>query len=109
MAVLTPTLSVALPVMVVTPQPGLPNLPVASPRLIADTTLSTPLVCCSMPRAWSSIPVDAVPHHSAACSMRAAGTPVMSDAHRGVISATAPAARSKSTVWASMKAWSSQS
>jgi hypothetical protein len=30
--------------MVVTPHPGLPNFPVASPRLMADSTLSTPLV-----------------------------------------------------------------
>ena len=69
------------PVIVVTPQPGLPNLPVASPRLIAASTFSVPLLCCSMPRACSSIPVAAVPHHSAACSMRAAGTPVIPAAH----------------------------
>ena len=37
------------PVIVDTPQPGLPNLPVARPRLMAASTLSTPLVCCSMP------------------------------------------------------------
>ena len=96
------------PVIVDTPQPGLPNLPVASPRLIADTTLSTPLVCCSMPRAWSNIPVADVPHNSAACWIRAAGTPVMPAAHAGVISATAAAASSKPTVWALMNSWSSQ-
>ena len=96
------------PVIVDTPQPGLPNLPVARPRLMAASTLSTPLVCCSMPRAWSSIPVAAVPHHSAACSMRAAGTPVISAAQPGVMSATAAAASSKPTVWASMNSWSSQ-
>ncbi len=44
-----------------TPQPGLPNLPVARPRLMHDSTFSTPLVWCSMPRACSSIPVAAVP------------------------------------------------
>ncbi len=97
------------PVIVDTPQPGLPNLPVARPRLMAASTLSTPLVCCSMPRAWSSIPVAAVPHHSAACSMRAAGTPVIPAAQPGVMSTTAAAASSKPAVWASMNSWSSRS
>ena len=55
------------------------------------------------------MPVADVPHRSAACSMRAAGTPVIAAAHAGVISATAAAASSKPTVWASMKSWSSQS
>ena len=41
--------------------------------------------------------------------MRAAGTPVIPAAHAGVISATAAAASSKPTVWASMNSWSSQS
>ena len=83
------------PVIVDTPQPGLPNLPVASPRLIAASTLSTPFVCCSMPRACNIIPVAEVPHISAASSILAAGTPVMPAAHAAVISATAAAASSK--------------
>ena len=97
------------PVMVVTPQPGLPYLPVASPRLMAAHTFSTPLDWCSSPRACSSIPVFAVPHHSAACSMRAAGTPVICSAQAGVWSRTASAAASKPVVWSRMKSWSSQS
>ena len=39
------------------------------------------------PHACKSIPVPDVPHHSAACSIRAAGTPVTSAAHCGVIEA----------------------
>ena len=70
---------------------------------MAPSTFSVPLLCCSMPRAWSSIPVAEVPHHSAASSMRAAGTPVTPAAHCGVMSSTAAVASSKPTVWASMK------
>ena len=81
----------------------------ASPRLMAPRTLSTPLVCCSMPRACRSIPVADVPHNSAASSIRAAGTPVISAAHAGVMSATAAAAWSKLMVCSSMNSWSSQS
>ena len=72
-------------------------------------TFSTPLLWCSSPRAWSSIPVSDVAHHSAACSMRPAGMPVMPSAHFGVWSATAAAASSNPVVWSRMKSWSSQS
>ena len=41
--------------------------------------------------------------------MRAAGSPQIEPAHAGVMSATAAAASSKPTVWASMNSWSSQS
>ena len=75
---------------------------------MAASTFSVPLLCCSIPRAWSNMPVAEVPHHSAACSMRAAGTPVTSAAHLGVMSATAAAASSKPLVWAAMNSWSSQ-
>ena len=97
------------PVIVVTPLPGLPYLPVARPRLMAASTFSVPLLCCSIPRACSNMPVAEVPHHSAACAMRAAGTPVIPAAHSGVIDATAAAAASKSFVWSAMKSWSSHS
>ena len=89
--------------MVVTPQPGLPNLPVAIRRLIADSTLSTPLVCCSMPGVEQhpggrrAPPLGRLFHAPG----RDAGA---LHAHWDVISATASAAWSKSTVWASMKA-----
>ena len=98
------------PVIVETPQPGLPILPVASPRLMAASTLSTPLVWCSMPAGVQQHPgARRCPTSSAACSIRAAGTPQTAAAQAGVMSATAAAASSKPTVCASMKSWSSQS
>jgi hypothetical protein len=45
---------------------------------------SVPLVWCSMPRACSSIAVSAWPHHSAAFTMDAAGTPVIRAVYSGV-------------------------
>ena len=76
---------------------------------MAASTFSVPLLCCSIPRACSSMPVADVPHHSAACSIARRRHPGDPAAHSGVIDATVAAACSKSFVWSAMKSWSSQS
>ena len=60
-----------------------PTLPSASARLMKASTLSTPLLCCSGPRAVRIMAVLAVPSMRAASSIALAGTPVIRSTRSG--------------------------
>ena len=82
LAVLAPALAVALAGEQPQPQWGLPALPSASARLMKASVLSTPLLCCSGPRAVSTMAVAASPSRCAAL-ISARGTPVIRSTRSG--------------------------